>query len=246
MLLALTESDVRARYGRGPWRVFKWLVEPFAVAGIYLLFVLFVLDRSGPALGLNLACAIIPFQLVMMSVTNGLGAIHARAAVILNMSFDRSLLPVSAVMTETVAFGASFGLLGLMMAAYRVAPTAATLWLPLVVGVTVLFAIACAYVASLVSLWLPDVRPFAVSFFRALFFLSPGLIALPAIGGDANLVIRANPLSGLFEAFRATLVYGHRPAAWMLLVPLVAAGVMLLVCVPVYVREEGHFAKVLG
>ena len=237
---------MRARYGRGPWRLFKWLVEPFAVAGIYLLFVLFVLDRSGPALGLSLACAIIPFQLVMMSVTNGLGAIHSRASVILNMSFERSLLPISAVMTEAVAFCASFGLLGLMMVAYGIAPTAATLWLPLVVAVTVVFSIACAYAASLISLWLPDVRPFAVSLFRALFFLSPGLVALPAIGGDANFVIRANPLSGLFEAFRATLVYGHAPAAWMLLVPMAAASVLLLVCVPVYRREEGHFANVLG
>jgi hypothetical protein len=28
ILVALTESDLRARYGRGPWQLLKWLVDP--------------------------------------------------------------------------------------------------------------------------------------------------------------------------------------------------------------------------
>lgn len=51
VLVALAESDMRARYGRGRWQLIKWLVDPFAVAGVYLLLVTFVLNRPVPRPG---------------------------------------------------------------------------------------------------------------------------------------------------------------------------------------------------
>ncbi len=82
VLFALAESDMRARYGRGRWKLVKWLADPFAALGVYLLLVVFVLDVDDPAPGLSLTCAIVPFQLVMMSVVNGLGAVSLRRSII--------------------------------------------------------------------------------------------------------------------------------------------------------------------
>jgi lipopolysaccharide transport system permease protein len=246
VLVALTQSDLRARYGRGAWRLLKWLADPFALVGIYLLLVTFVLERAGEAPGLSLACAVVPFQLVMMAVVNAMGAIQVRSSILLNMSFDRVLIPVSSVLTEAVSFSASLGLIGLMMAAYGVAPTTAVLWLPVVLLVTMFFAISCAYASTLLGLWFSDLRPFAISFVRALFFLAPGLIALPLIEGRAQEIVRVNPLTGLFESFRSVFLYGQRPAAWMLLVPVVAGALILAATLPLYRREQHHFAKVLG
>jgi hypothetical protein len=33
LLLALTRSDLLARYGRGPMQLIKWLLDPFALVG---------------------------------------------------------------------------------------------------------------------------------------------------------------------------------------------------------------------
>jgi lipopolysaccharide transport system permease protein len=245
VLLALTESDLRARYGRGPWRLVKWLLDPFAVVGIYLVLVTVVLERGGKAPGLALACAVVPFQLVMTTIGNALNAVPARGSIILNMAFERVLIPISSALTETIAFAASLGLIVLMMAIYGVAPAGAALWLPLVIALNVLLAIACAYGGSLMGLWLPDLRPFAISFARTMFFLAPGLVPLSEIGGRANDLLRINPLTGLFEAYRAVLVDGHRPAAWQLLYPLAAAAVLFALFLPVYVRDQREFAKVV-
>jgi ABC-type polysaccharide/polyol phosphate export permease len=245
VLAALTQSDLQARYGRGPWRLAKWLGDPFALVGVYLALVVFVLGRGGEAPGLSLACAVVPFQLLMMTVISAMGAVALRRATILNMSFERTLIPVSAVLTETVAFGASFVLLAAMMAVYGVAPTVALVWLPLVVVVTIGFAIACAYPASLFGLWFPDLRVFAISLVRTLFFLAPGLVALAEIEGRAADLVRLNPLTGLFEAYRDVLLYGQRPAAWELGVPLLAGAALLALFLPVYRREQRQFAKVV-
>jgi lipopolysaccharide transport system permease protein len=245
VLVSLTRSDLRARYGRGPWQLAKWLSDPFAVVGVYLVLVSFVLDRAGEAPGLSLACAVVPFQLVMMTIINALGAINLRGSIILNMRFDRTLIPVSSAMTETVAYAASLVLVAIMMAAYRVAPTLAALWVPLVVGVNILFAVACAYFASLIGLWFRDLRPFVVSFVRTMFFLAPGLVPLATIGGRANDLVKLNPLTGLFEAYRSALLFAERPAAWMLLYPAAVSVVLLVVLLPIYRSEQRQFAKVI-
>lgn len=246
VLAAMTEADLRARFGRGRWRVVKWLVDPFALVGVYLLLVVFVLDRPGAAPGLSLACAVIPFQLIMMSVVSGLSSIVMRTSIILNMPFRRALVPVSAVTTEAASFAASLGLLAVMMGAYGVEPTAAIAWLPLVIVTTILLAVSLSFPAALFGLWFSELRPFAVSFVRATFFLAPGLVPLAAISDTASDLIKVNPLTGIFELYRDVLLYGRSPAPWQFLVPLGFAAALLAIFVPAYRRDSGHFAKMLG
>jgi ABC-type polysaccharide/polyol phosphate export permease len=245
LLVALVESDMRGRYGRGPWRLIKWLLDPFALVGVYLLLVSFVLDRPGQAIGLSLACAVIPFQLVMMSCLNALDSIRVRRSIIANMSFPRTLIPASSALTESVAFVASLLLLALMMVVYGVAPTPAALWLPAVLAVNLALAMAFAYPAALLAIWVPDLRAFVFSFIRTLFFLAPGLVALEDIEGTTQDLVKLNPLTGLFEAYRDALLYGHAPEAWELLFPLAAAAALAAVFVPIYQSEQRHLAKVL-
>jgi lipopolysaccharide transport system permease protein len=246
ILTVLASSDIRMRYGRGGFRVLKWLMDPFAALGIYLLLIALVLDRTGTAVGLSLACAIVPFQLVMMSVVNSLRAVETRASIIVNMQFPRMLIPLSAVATESVAFAASFVMLPMMMIVYGVAPTTAVLWLPAALAATVALSVAVAYPSTLIGIWYPELMSFAVSLVRAAFFLAPGLVALDEIAGMTRDFLPANPLTGLFESFRDALLYGHAPAAWELLVPVAAAMLLLGVSLPAYRREQSHLAKLVG
>jgi lipopolysaccharide transport system permease protein len=245
LLVALSRSDLRVRYGRGRSQLVKWLVDPFALAGVYLILVTFVLQRSGFMVGLSLACAIVPFQLISMVVINGLDSVHIRNSIITNMSFPRTLIPVAAAATEVVALPAQLLLLVSMMAVYGVEPTVALLWLPVVLSVNLILAIAIAYPASLFGIWLRELRAFAISFVRMLFFLAPGLVTLDEITGRAHDLLRLNPLTGLIEAYRALFLYGHSPAAWELLYPLALAAVIAAVFVPIYRSEQRQFAKVI-
>jgi lipopolysaccharide transport system permease protein len=245
VLRALTEADLRFRYGRGPGRFLRWLLEPFALVGIYLLFVTFVLDRSGPAPGLSLACAIVPFQLVMATVANAMEAVDIRKPILLNMRFERKLIPLSSTLTETTAFSASFLIVVVMMAAYHVAPTPALLWLPLVVLINLYLAAAAAYAATLLGLWLHELKPFLLSFVRMLFFLGPGIVPLAAASANSQEILRFNPLTGLFEAYRDVFLNGVAPAPWELLYPFGIATAILFVFVPLYGSEQRQFAKVV-
>src|SRR5829696_10032281 len=245
VLRALTESDLRFRYGRGPFRFARWLLDPVALVGVYLFLVTFVLDQPGEAPGLSLACAVIPFQLVMLTIANAMTALELRRPILLNMAFKRMLLPISAALTETVAFSSSLLLIIAMMAAYSVAPTWNVFWFPLVLLVNLLLAIATAYAAVLLGVWLRELRAFVTSFVRALFFLAPGLVPLAETSEDVQDLLRLNPLTGLFEAYRDVFMDGTRPAFWEVAFPFVAALILLAIFVPLYRSEQRQFAKVV-
>jgi ABC-type polysaccharide/polyol phosphate export permease len=245
LLRALTEADLRFRYGRGPLRFLRWLLEPFALVGVYLVLVTFVLRRPGVAPGLSLAAAIVPFQLVMATVTNAMVALDIRRPILLNMSFRRSLIPVSSALTESMSFSASFLLVVVMMAAYRVAPTLSLLWLPLVLLVNLYFAVAAAYAGSLLGIWLRELKPFLLSFVRMLFFLGPGLVPLSQTSTGVRRLLELNPFTGLFESYRDVFLTGQAPAAWQLLYPIAIASLVLAVFVPLFRAEQRQFAKVL-
>jgi lipopolysaccharide transport system permease protein len=245
LLRALTEADLRFRYGRGPLRFLRWLLEPFALVGVYLILVTFVLHQPGTAPGLSLAAAIVPFQLVMLTVTNAMVALDIRRPILLNMSFRRDLIPVSSALTESVSFSASFLLVVVMMAVYRIAPTLALLWLPVVLFVTLYVAVSAAYAASLLGIWLRELKPFLLSFVRMLFFLGPGLVPLSQTSSDVRSLLELNPFTGLFESYRDIFLTGRAPAAWQLVYPLAIASVLLVVFVPLFRAEQRQFAKVL-
>lgn len=245
VVLTLALADLRARYGRGRLQLVKWLIDPFAVAAVYLVFVAVILDRGGEASGLSVACAVVPFQLFLTTTFRALVTIRERGPVILNVGFRRDLIPTATTLTETLGFIASLTLLGLMMAVYGVAPTPAILWMPVVLATTVLFALACSFPAALFGLWFFELIGFAQSAVRVLFFLAPGMVALAQIGGEAGELVRLNPLTGIFEAYRDVLLYGQSPAAWELLYPIGFSVLLLAFFVPVCRRESRHLAKVV-
>jgi len=245
VLLALTTSDLRVRYGRGGLRVAKWILDPLAALGVYLLLVSFAVSKRGPAPGLSLACAVIPFQLVVATAVNAMSSVHIRRNVVLNMGFDRRLLPVASVLTETVVFLADLVLLALVMAVYGKAPTAALLWFPIVLATTLALALGLAYPATIFGVWFPDLRLLGVSVVRTLFFLASGLVPLARVPESAQTLLRINPLTEIFESWRALFLYGHSPGLFNLLYPLLIAAGMLAVFLPLYRREQQQFAKVV-
>jgi lipopolysaccharide transport system permease protein len=245
LLRVLTESDLRIRYGRGPWRFVRWLLEPVALVGVYLILVTFVLDRPGRAPGLSLTCAVVPFQLVLLTIANAMTALDARRPILLNMAFKRMLLPASSALSESAAFWSSILLLVAMMAAYGIAPTWNVLWFPVVWLVNFLLAASAAYGATLLGIWLRELTAFVLSFVRTLFFLGPGLVPLEQTSEDVRSLLRLNPLTGLFEGYRDVFLYGQPPSAWELLYPLAAAVVLLVVFLPIYWVEQRQFAKVV-
>ena len=244
VLATLGAADLKLRYGRGRASTVKWLLDPVAATGVYLVLVEFVLDRPGGAWALSIACAVFPFQLLMMTIINALNAVRLRQSIMANMAFPRMLLPVSSTLTESVAFLGTLPLLAVMMVAYGVEPQVSLLWMPVLVLLTMVAAVACAYPAALIGLWFREFHNFVVSGVRTLFFLAAGLISLEQVHGIPHDLLQLNPLTGIFEAYRNVIIRGESPLWWHLLYPLAFSAFLFVAFLPIYRREQSQFAKV--
>jgi lipopolysaccharide transport system permease protein len=243
VLLTLALAELRERYGRGPGQLVKWFADPYAATGVYLIFIAFVVDRSGDAPGLVVACAVIPFQVFLTTIFAAL-TVTERDALILNLDFRRDLLPAAVTLTETIGFATSLTLLPLMMVAYGIGVTTAIAWLPAALGVNLLLALGASYPAALFGMWYREMVPFALSVVRIMLFLAPGVVALAEVTGRAHDLLKLNPLTGVFEAYRDALLYGQPPALWELAVPAGFALAMLAISVPIFRSEQAHLAKI--
>jgi ABC-type polysaccharide/polyol phosphate export permease len=245
VLLTLAMAQLRDRFGRGHWRVAKWLLDPYAATGVYMVFVVFIVDRGSGDEGLIVACAVIPFQLFLQSILSGMMVLRERVSLIQNLAFPRELLPAAVTLTEGIGFAASLTLLPLMMIIYGVAPTVALVWLPVVLALNLVLALAGAYIALLFAAWYREMTTFMLSAVRILLFLAPGVVALSEITGRANELVRINPLTGLFEAYRSIFIYGEAPALWELGLPLLFSAIVMAIYVPLLRSEAPHLAKVV-
>ncbi len=222
----------------------KWLIDPFALVGIYLLLRV-ILDRSGESVALTLACSVVPFQIVLLSAMSALTAVSLREPILLNMRFDRMLIPPASVLTESLAFAASFLMFPIAMAFYGIGPTLALLWLPVVIAATLLLALGVAWPAALIGLWFPSITVFAGQACGSSTSPRPGLVALSEVSPEVREWMVWNPLTGLFESFRHVFLYGDAPELWELAYPAGVGLVLMLLFVPVYRREQRHFAKLV-
>jgi ABC-type polysaccharide/polyol phosphate export permease len=98
---------------------------------------------------------------------------------------------------------------------------------------------------ALFGVWFRESRPLAISVVRTMFFLAPSLVAPATTSGTAYRLLQLNPLTGLFEAYRAIFLDGRPPTAWSVLYPLAFAASLAAISIPVYRREEHQFAKVV-
>jgi ABC-type polysaccharide/polyol phosphate export permease len=244
VLMALARSDLRIRYGRGPWQVVNWFLTPFVLVGVFVLLRV-ILDRTGEAVGLSIACAVVPFQIVSLSSISAMNGVSLREPILLNRRFDTMLIPPSAVMTEALAFATSFVMFPLMMVIYGVAPAASLAWLPVVVVATIILSLGAAWPSALLGVWAPNMTLFAGQALRILFFASSGLVALSEVPDGVHDWIVLNPLTGLFESWRHVFLFGDAPAFWELAYPTAFGVLLMLVFLPLYRREKRHFAKLV-
>ncbi|MCA1727569.1 MAG: hypothetical protein LC722_07955, partial [Actinobacteria bacterium] len=235
VLLALTTAEIRQGRELSATGLIKWMIEPLSFMLVYYVLVVVVLRRGtgqeggGAFFFLFVLCALVPFR-YFTGVTNGaMNVVQSYSQALQNRAFPRALLPLMLLFSEAIGLVIGLGLFIPFMIAFRILPTLALLWLPVVVAVLVILCAGPAFLLAIFGLYLPDFRGMLQNLLRAGFFLSTGLFKDKSVPpGPLAVVVHLNPLSGIFDSFRAVIIRGRPPRAVDLLYPL-AVGIALLI-----------------
>ena len=215
LLVSLTIRDVKLRY-RQTFLGIAWVaIQPLmgaAILGFIFGRVANLTAQGTPHFALALVC-VVGWTAFSGSLTRSAPSVVQSEALVSKVFFPRVLLPLSASAASVVDVTVGMVLAALVAWRSGVTLSVAALAAPLWVLATVLLALGVGLVAAALMVRFRDVQHMLPFLVQLALFASPVAYPVTAIPPAYRFAFQLNPLAGLMEGLRWSLL-GLPPASW--------------------------------
>jgi len=259
LMMALAWKNITVRYKQAYLGIAWAVIKPLMLVLIFTLMKSFIGIDSGeiPYPILTFA-ALMPWIFFQEAASEGVNSVVGNAGLIRKIYFPREIFPLTSVVTKLVELGINFLLLAGLMVYYQMAPTIYLLWVPLIIGYTILVVLSIAMVGAAMNVYYRDVATALPVAFSLLMYLSPVIYPLTlvkekllvnqAAGEWSNIlytVYTLNPLAGIIDAFQHVVLRGLPPDLSAMWPGMLLTLVLLPISYLIFKRAESHFADVI-
>jgi lipopolysaccharide transport system permease protein len=247
LLYFLAWRDLAVRYKQTVIGVLWALIRPGLTMVVFVAFRRMAGVSAGPLPEPVLVlAAILPWQFFSSALLETSASLIGNTALIAKVYFPRLVIPASALATAFADFLITLGMLVALMAWYRVAPTPALLALPLFVLVAAVLSLGAGLLLGTLTVQYRDFK-YVVPFLIQLgLFVSPIAFSSSQVPEPWRAVYALNPLVGIIDGFRWSILGGRTPIAVM---PIAISVVMAAGCLAAGIwyfrRMERSFADVI-
>lgn len=246
LLYFLVWREVKVRYKQTVLGAAWAVLQPFFTMVVFSLFFgkLARMPSDGVPYPIWSYAALLPWQFFAQAVATASGSLVGNANLIRKVYFPRTIMPTSGVLFGLVDFAVAFGVLAIMMAYYGVTPTWKLVFLPAFLVLAVVTAEAAGLWLSALTVYYRDFR-FVLPFLIQLWlFATPVIYPSSLLAEPWRTVYGLNPMAGVVEGFRWTLLGTARPGT-MTYLSAVSALVLLFSGAAYFRRVEKTFADVV-
>ncbi|MCE9529631.1 MAG: ABC transporter permease [Planctomycetes bacterium] len=240
VLYYLAWRDIKVRYKQSILGVTWALLQPLAAMLVFALF----LGRLGGLGGNNVEhyalfvfAGILPWTFFGNAISTAGNSVVANERLVTKVWFPRLIVPLSSIAAAVFDFLIALGLLGILMAAYGVAPSWQILFAPVIFMMLILAAVGVGTLLAALIVAHRDFR-YVLTFGVQLWMFATPCIYLPpqTFGPLAQTWLPFNPVYGLILNFRQAVLGG--PFDWY------ALGVSSIVSLALVVFGAGYFRRV--
>jgi lipopolysaccharide transport system permease protein len=247
LLYFLTWRDIKVRYKQTVLGAAWAILQPFFTMVVFSLFFgkLAKVPSDGIPYPIFSYAALVPWQFFATGLTNSTNSLVGSANLIKKVYFPRLVVPISAVLSGVVDFALAFVVLLGMMLYYGIVPTAAVIWLPLLLVLALVTSLGVGLWFTAMNVQFRDVR-YAVPFLvNAWMFATP--IAYPSSLLDEpwRTLYGINPMVGVVEGFRWALLGTETAPGPIVLVSALVSVALLIGGAFYFRRMEKTFADVM-
>jgi teichoic acid transport system permease protein len=220
-----------------------WLVlNPLLLSGVYFLLIYVIGGTSDATRFGHLTSTLFLFYLVANSLTGGVKAITSGQRLILNTSFPRIMLPLSAVVVAIFRFIPTL-IVALVIHAILGLPFSwQMLWAIPILLIAILMSLGMAILISCVNVYFRDISSMLPYLTRSLLYLSPILYEAQKISSSIKQYEIVNPIFYLLDSWSRVLVHAEAPTIHGMLHALVFALVIFIVGTYFFLSRERDFA----
>jgi ABC-type polysaccharide/polyol phosphate export permease len=246
LALFLALRDLKVRYKQTTFGIAWAVIQPLAGVAIFSVVLghFAHLSSDHVAYPVFVYAGLAGWTYVSNAVGSAARILVEDRSLVTRIYFPRLLAPLAGVLPDLIDLGISLPIIGVFMAIYGVAPNAAILLLPVWLAAFIGVALGAGMWLSALNVQYRDVRHALPFLLQLWLYASPVVYSASIIHGWLRFVYAANPIVGVFEGFRWSLLGTHAPTAPSLI--SLAAGVLLLLSGIAYFRfAERRFADVI-
>src|SRR5437660_7121109 len=247
LLYFLIWRDVKVRYKQTALGAAWAIIQPLFTMLIFTLFFgrLAGISSEGIPYPIFAYAGLLPWTFFSNAISNGSSSLIGDSRLITKVYFPRMVIPIAAVGAGLVDFVIAFIILVGLMAYYGIGLSLNILMLPVLVLLLTLLATGVAMWMSALNLKYRDVR-YALPFLIQLWmFASPIIYPASLVPERWKWALALNPLTGIIEGFRASLL-GYRNFDWKTLtISAVITLIILIYSAYTFRRMEKGFADIV-
>ena len=245
LLFFLVWRDVKLRYKQTALGVVWVALQPLALAAMFTL--VFSRFLSAPSGGLPypvfVLAALVPWQLFAAALARSSLSLVANEHLLTKIYFPRILIPLASVLTASIDMLFTLLVLGAVLVIYGVGVSIPILLLPVLVGLAFLAALGVGVLLAALNVRYRDIQAIIPFLTQIWLFATPIAYAPSLVPSDWRWLYELNPMVGIVEGMRWTLVGGEAPRA--LITSAIIITVLLGVGIAYFRRAERQFADIV-
>ncbi|MFM1974350.1 MAG: hypothetical protein RL524_337 [Actinomycetota bacterium] len=220
-----------------------WLVlNPLLLSGVYFLLIYVIGGTSDEIRFGHLTATLFLFYLIANSLTGGVKAITSGQRLILNTSFPRIMLPVSAVVVAIFKFLPTLVVALAIHAILGLPYSWQMLWAFPVLLISIVMALGMAILISCINVYFRDISSMLPYLTRSLLYLSPILYEASTISASIKQYQVVNPIFYLLDSWSRVIVHAQAPTTFGLLHSSIFALAIFIVGTYFFLSRERDFA----
>jgi teichoic acid transport system permease protein len=220
-----------------------WLVlNPLLLSGVYFLLIYVIGGTSDATRFGHLTATLFLFYLIANSLTGGVKAITSGQRLILNTSFPRIMLPLSAVVVAIFRFLPTLAVALAIHAILGLPYSWQMLWAIPILAIAILMGLGMAILISCINVYFRDISSMLPYLTRSLLYLSPILYEAQKISSTIKQYEIVNPIFYLLDSWSRVIVHAEAPSGKGILHALIYALVIFIVGTYFFLSRERDFA----
>lgn len=255
LIYFLTWRDILVRFKQTAFGATWAVLQPLFTMVVFTFFFgkLAKVPTGGIPYPIFSFAALLPWGLFSKAIGDAGRSLVQQRAMITKVYFPRLVIPIASVLGGVVDFAISFVVLILMIVyynsipgdAYHIPITARLLFLPLFLLLCVLTALGVGMWLSALNVIYRDVNHIIPFLTQILLFLTPIAYSAEMIPQKWQLLYALNPMAGVVEGFRWSLLGTDNMPGFLLLVSVLVTFVMLISGLYYFRRMERTFADMV-
>jgi teichoic acid transport system permease protein len=218
------------------------VLNPLLLSAVYFLLIYVIGGTSDEIRFGHLTATLFLFYLIANSLTGGVKAITSGQRLILNTSFPRVMLPVSAVVVAIFKFLPTLVVALTIHVILGLPYSWQMLWALPVLLISIVMALGMAITISCINVYFRDISSMLPYLTRSLLYLSPILYEASTMSESIKQFQIVNPIFYLLDSWSRVIVHAEAPTTYGLIHSSIFALSIFIVGTYFFLSRERDFA----